>query len=699
MKNIINKSMLSAAISTVIMLSMTSTYAATGYMSFLSTPVPVNTGDAASYMQVGRDWDSSTINGGIASPNKMQVSTITTSKIGGKLKLEFKIPDRTMVNTNPATATLSCGDRVIVQIRPTNTSQASTLRPGTGTTTGDINKDYRYMVTIKNKSIINPADLGNSPTATNLPTLYLPNASGSNWKSAATSTSATVTTNGPTLGSGDKYDFTLEIPLSEIGNPTSDIGLSLAIINDLGHAHLNAGNTVEEITGTAFPSSMGMTSVSDPGISCAGSAIILNDPIATGNWVNPNTWGTAFVTPPQVADVAFDHTPNVNLSSAIRLGNCDADWSRIIPIPPSEDWVAWQQNPANRWYVYNPPSATPPPIGEKGPCSMSIWFNPKITPANPGVMTKKRFLVMWAGAGIAPQQWYVAGLTAPVAVVDQNTWVNFIWNALPKAAYTASSHPCLRVYALPEDLIPGAAIPGVQNTTAGYEDFINHIDTTAELAQMENAYNVPHGNSHMAQMNFSNIGPSGGCPSANSACFPLEASYRNTNLMVAALNGWASASEILADNGMVESRDRIRLPVGDRLRGDVVLNDRLQVRQPSAMMVFTSFGMAAPLGTKRYVYLEDMGTVAFGASNEKINMVLRDFKIGLSNPEFVTKMLVAGKFVTITSPSRNLFVSFESKSPAGVRVPNFDRRVLVEQTRERFMPGQILEKRINLRPK
>jgi len=147
---------------------------------------------------------------------------------------------------------------------------------------------------------------------------------------------------------------------------------------------------------------------------------------------------------------------------------------------------------------------------------MAIWFNPKIPNVSAGTMTKKRFLVMWAGAGIAPQQWYVAGLTASVAVVAPETQVSFIWNDLPKASYTSSSHPCLRVYVLPEDLAPVTPIPGLAST-ADYENFIKNIDTQAELTQMENAYNIPHGDNHMAQMNFSNIGLTGGLSEQTSA--------------------------------------------------------------------------------------------------------------------------------------------------------------------------------------
>src|SRR5437764_14744709 len=78
--------------------------AALGYMAFLQNGpmgTTVVTGDAASYMRAGRDWDGMSVMGGVAMPTLLQESNITTWRDVGVLHFKFEIPDRT-TTTNGA---------------------------------------------------------------------------------------------------------------------------------------------------------------------------------------------------------------------------------------------------------------------------------------------------------------------------------------------------------------------------------------------------------------------------------------------------------------------------------------------------------------------------------------------------------------------------------------------------------------------
>src|SRR5262245_11818522 len=102
---------LAAFFGTGMFLVCLSVNAASGYMAFLDpTQTTVETGDAASYMRVGRDWPPfhpvNPATNGIAQPTQQQKSKIKTWRTTTHLMFEFEIPDITMSATGGSTSTL-----------------------------------------------------------------------------------------------------------------------------------------------------------------------------------------------------------------------------------------------------------------------------------------------------------------------------------------------------------------------------------------------------------------------------------------------------------------------------------------------------------------------------------------------------------------------------------------------------------------
>jgi hypothetical protein len=606
-------------------------HAAAGYMAFLPngpTGTSVTTGNAESYMRAGRDWDGVTIVGGIAVPTIIQQSIITTWKQGTDLHLKFVIPDAT--TTKSGGAALACGDQLIVQIGQANTA-ATALVQG---------QEFRFEVVILNSQI--PGGIKKR----------LPRPNGDplagRWKAAAeASTAATVTPTG-TGSVGSPYTFEITIPLSEIGNPAADFGLALAIINDLGHSH--GSPAINEASGTAFPVGMGLTPESDPGLTC-GALTSPSGETASGNWINPSTWGVGYVALPSVPpDVTLDQGPAFVLSRAIRLGRCSITDFNTIPEVTVANWQSIQQAVANNWYKYN----------QTNPCKMTIWIDAKVSA--PGVVSR-RFLAVWGRPGISPQGWYFVGMTNPVAVSAPSTAVSFTWNKPP--AVTFSSHPCLRVYVLPDTPFTAAqqtAITNLQNDTSA---------TGNSLTAFETAFAVAQGSSKSAQMNFDNI-DTGSCTDAS--CMPT-----------AALSG--SGEGLFAQWSPIST---LHAQVDDRPGpGDE--------RSTLIRLILHGFGVADPQGDKPYMYVEDIGGLGWSVSNQVLAQLgTMPLPMQVSNPAITERMFVNGNAVDIRSPNRRILVAPVLDVVPGTPVPRLDLSALNQFAETAMTPGQTVDTRISI---
>jgi hypothetical protein len=607
---------------------------AQGYMSLRPNGpagTPVKAGDAASYMRAGTEWDQSpsTIIGGVATPTLLMPATITTWR-DTALNFKFVIPFKT--DKKPGGATLACGDQVIVQIAK-NKNAATTLD------TSGSDRYFRYEVVIKDSLVVGSKATKRVPRQ----------AFGIwNWDTAEAATTATVSS---LSAAGNEYAFTLSIPLSDIDNPGGDVGLALALINDLGHQ--TNGNGVHEASGTSFPLTMGVTPESDPGLTCGPVVTAL----AGGNWTKPNTWGTGYrdfaSVPP---GVTLSHSPDYVISNSIKLGNCDADqWTDVVALPSLANWEQHQQNSANGWYRYYPAK----------PCRMAVWVDAFV--AAGGVVTK-RFMVVWGRPGIAPQEWYFAGLTDPVPVSSPQTQLSFLWEKPPAVSFT--SHPCLRVYVLKDNLAPA-------DITA-----IKGIDSDAKLTAAVAAYVDAGLSQQSAQMNFSNI-MTGACPAG--VCSPIaslpQTGYRTAYAIGKGLPLASAAAGLAQPAGESGNRSPSEREPSGRARDE-------GVKEWKVRLMASGFGVAAPAPAKPYVYVEPVGGIGWFVSSTLFAKEALPLVFDVSNPRVTEMMFVGGHPVVVPGVPRRLLVALSAEAPSGMTPPAIASTGLKDYADRFFQPGE-----------
>lgn len=615
-----------------------------GYMAFLPTETPVTTGEAASYMRAGSDWDGTMANvvNNIAVPTVAQASKISTWRDSVGLHFRFEIPDRTPLK--PDGTKLACGDQIIVQIGPAKTGDTS-LQAG---------KEFRFQVAIPNM-------LGPVPVQ-----LFLPHASGGllgSWKSAAQATTAATASQS---AAAPTYAVTLNIPYAEIGFPGGEtqlvqaggVGLAVAILNDLGHSHGTAPVT-HEATGTTFPIGMGLLPASDPVFSCGVSNAPTPESV-TLNWKNPSTWGTGYVNPAAVAgDVTLAQGPHPSFSRSIRIGRCTVREFNDITEVTLANWEAIQQSVADNWYKFNTDE----------PCRMTIWIDAKV--AGTGIV-KKRFMAVWGRPGIAPKDWYFVGLTEPVAISAPNTPVTLIWNKPTPVPFTG--HPCLQVYVLPESL------------TAQQIADIQAIDTQTKLNKVVNDIVLPQGTEKSAQMNFSNTA-AGKC--SEPSCLPLSSAIMGVDE-----SDWAQSSFIRIANaqGADEFRGDDRPPDdwrGDDYRGDGKRSNLVRV-------VAHGFGVAEPQGNRPYTYVETIGQVGWAIPSNLFAQEPLPLVFEVANPAVTESMFADGSVVEIPSPPRLILVALVTDVVTGDPVPKLDTSGLAKFAETAVKPGEVATAQVSI---
>jgi hypothetical protein len=609
-----------------------------GYMGFLlngPTGTQVTTGEAASYMRQGSDWDGTAAHvvNNIAVPTVAQMSKVSTWRDAANLHFKFEIPDQT--TQKPDGTSLACGDQIIVQIGPANTAD----------TTLQVGKEFRFQVAIQNNQISGGV------------LLFKPNPIG-NWKG---SPEATTTATASLTVANQTYTVELHIPFTEIGNPNpaNNFGVALAILNDLGHNH-GAAPVVNEATGTTFPIGMGLLPASDPVFSCG----VPNAPTpetASGNWKNPSTWGTGYTDLAAVAgDVTLDQGPQYSLSRAIRIGRCSVLNFNDIAEVSLANWESIQQNVANNWYKFN----------SDGPCRMTIWIDAKV--AGAGVV-KKRFMAVWGRPGIAPQEWFFAGLTEPVAISTPHTPVTLIWNKPTPVNFTG--HPCLIVYVLPETL------------TAQQIADIKAIDTQSKLVSVVNSLVVPQGAEKSAQMNFSNLAPGTVC--TENACMPLS-SMDGGKFDLAQLSFINTANA----QSWGEQTGKEWQPIDKSIK-----DDRGEGKRTGLIRVIAhGFGIAEPQGNKPYSYVETIGEVGWAIPSNLYETKPLTLVFERANPANTETMFVNGNVINIPSPPREILIALTTDVPQGIPQPKLDTAVLAVYAKTPMQPGQVATTQIDIQP-
>jgi len=571
--------------------------AAKGALGFLTSHSTLTAGQAGSYMDPGRDWVpprlTATAGDGhvYALPNQPQVVQIESWRTATDLHLKLSIPDQTRRQFddagNPIGDTLGIGDKVIVQIDPDNSGH---LEGATALDTGPdpLHTDYRYEITLKDELI---ASIRKRVPST-----------GSTWG---------LGTNAPGLATltfnAAQYVVDVAIPLADLGNPASDVGIAVAVIDDLGHGHLDGGANVWDVTGVAFPSTIPLAPGSDPGLVDAAQA--------SGLWVNPSAWATGYfnVLP---GEVALSHSPAYWWSDSIRISRCDVGRFADVqePVTPG-----MSQLTLAGWYLYNPVQ----------PCQMKVW----VRAANStGGVVQSRLFVVWGRPGIAPQDWFPVQLTGPIGFSSPEEIVSILWKTVPAVSFT--DHPCLRVYVLPAVL-----------TAPWQEAQVGAIATQAQLTQMEMHYGIaPAGDFQNAQMNFNAIG-TGSCQTTQCAFLPPRPGGERIAGVVASLDGPA----------LVQDQPPVARPGQEQPAG--------LIRVRAEGIGFAASGTRAP-----YTYLTPLGGIGWAfppdriASREGLTLPLE-----VTNPAVLFRDF--SRRQDVPSPSRQVLVAVRAEASPGVALP------------------------------
>jgi len=601
--------------------------AAKGAVGFLSpTHTTVDAGAPESYMDLGRDWTApfataTALDGHKyalpAEPQSVKVESWRTAKT---LNLKLSIEDQTRKQRDDMGVdlglSLGIGDKIIIQIDPNNSGHAAV--PDTDLDTGAtaLDQDHRFEITIKDNAIASTKRREPSGSVWGLPV---------NEPGLAT-LSHTMT----------QYVVDVTIPMTDIGSPTADIGIAIAVIDDLGHGHLDMGGaSVWDVTGTSLPSSMPLVPGSDPGLVDAAQG--------SGLWVNPSAWATGYFNV-LAGEVDLSHNPAYWWSDSIRLSRCDVSQFSDVqePVTPG-----MSQLTLTGWYIYNPVH----------PCQMKVWV--RASNASGGVL-QNRLFVVFGRPGIAPQDWFPIEVTAPIAFSSPQEIVSILWKAVPAVSFT--DHPCLRVYVLPAVL-----------TAPWQEAQINTIATQAQLSAMEMHYGLsPGGDFQNAQMNFNAIG-TGSCPLSLCALMPPPPGAER-------IAGTLIAPPPENPDVMAMALDQNQEVIG------TVDDEGSKGREGGLVRVKAEgVGFAKPEAGRPYTYLTTVGGIAWAFPQNRINPQegLR-LPLEVTNPAVLFRDLGARPPRDVPSPPRQIFVVVTVEAAPGVPVPN----VQVAQPDRPLQPGE-----------
>jgi hypothetical protein len=587
---------------------------ADGAIGFLTTTSTLRAGQQFSWMELGGgDWngvDVQTVAGvthAAPSATLPRDITVVTSRDSSSLIFVFTIDDSTRVKQDMTP--LSIGDKIIIQLDPNNSrSLGLSVGPQNNITT-----DYRFEIVL-NSGAIDP-----SQTGFRLPEVIgggLPN----NWGVRTNLSFATRTL----LGGPLRYQVTATIPLNLIGNPTTDIGITFAVLNDLGNTATDGSS---DVTGSEFPLSMGLdTLVNDLGL--------VDSEQASGSWLSPARWGTGFFSF-TTQDVNFNLSPSFYWSSSIKISKCDAsNWDDV----PASGVGTDQLTLGNNWYRYN----------SSAPCKMRIWFNSFKGLAG---ATKRRFVIFWGRPGTSPMGWIFVTLTDPVVLTNTDTKSFFTWTTVPPVTFSGG-HPCIRIYILPETLIAP-----FDNQAA-----FSSISTDAQLGGMETTYGLqPNVDAHSAQMNFTATESAASCPTT-SPCACLDPLKQLDT---------ASADSVQFIRASYGSSDVGSQPIAPSVPEPQVSRDRQTIR-----ITAEAFGVPVKGPTKKpYTYLERLGGIGWSIDNANLlKQQTMSLPLDISNPLFLQRDFTGASPVDVKSPRRDIFLVINVQTSPGTKAPTIVTR-------------------------
>jgi hypothetical protein len=587
-----------------------------GALTFqLNTDTTVNSGEPQSWMNRFSDWPANhpLAADGSAVPSDAGAVVVTTRRTSTDLVLRFTIPDGT--HRKPDGTTLTIGDKVIVEIDP-NLSRGTELEVGA---------DFRYEIVIKDDLISSQDRRTRDSAALNA------------WGVRTAMTSSGTIGFATLTAAGSAYSLTLTIPLSSLGNPSTDIGLAFLVLNDLGNTHDVGGTSVTDLTAVTFPFG-DMPASNDPFLDPG----VLPSVSAGGPWIQPNHWGVGLFNPPSQgpAVLTLSHSPSQYFSTSIKLSVCNVGrWEDIQPADTSGNQLALAG-----WYKYE----------RAAPCKMGVWV--KATNSSTTSSATARLLVLWADAGLSANTWRVIELTNPISFGPDESVSHTVWDQVPAQGSVpgGSTHPCLKVYLLPAVLNSTDPNTGILQDAAT----IGAINDGNKLAAFERAYGFgnPWGN-QVAQMNFTAL-LNGTC-STPMCTQPVVGQNFDLENRMNALFGIPSASA-----QPVGGRELRATPVQSDFNSDVP-----RVKDPWFGVVIQGFALPAAKPTVPYVFLESVGGLGWAVPYTMVAEKELALGFDITNPPLLYRDLQTKPMREISAPKRRILLTTSVNAPDGLPTP------------------------------
>ncbi|HYN40122.1 MAG TPA: hypothetical protein VES39_12810, partial [Rhodospirillales bacterium] len=192
------------------------------------------------------------------------------------------------------------------------------------------------------------------------------------------------------------YKVELEVPLSLLGSPSSDVGVAFAVVNDFATCMMPG---VCDGYGLSFPGGLPFTNLDNPVQGCGAS------------WTRPDTWAVGY----------FDSPPG-----DVYLSRSPLPWT-------SEDVDGLACGQVDNTYY---PAA---------PCRLAVRVNVRNSSAAAQV---RNLLYMRGDHSTGPVDWRVVDLRTGVSVPPGSSGTVFDSAETANVAGLAG-HPCVRVYVLP----------------------------------------------------------------------------------------------------------------------------------------------------------------------------------------------------------------------------------------------------------
>jgi hypothetical protein len=473
---------------------------------------------------------------------------------------------------------------------------------------------------------------------------------------------------------GSGYEVTLTIPLNSIGNPTSDIGLAMLIVNDLGRSHVVPATATcpapclkRDLTAVTFPFG-DMPASNDPFLDPG----VINATTAGPPWTQPDHWGRGLFNAAAGSNttLSFSHSPSFYFSSSLKLGICNVGtWAQITPA------VDLSQNLAN-WYKYE----------ADAPCQMGVWVklsNTGTTAAN------ARLLVLWADGGLGVSDWRVVELTPPINFGPGQSTHRVIWDKVPHGGSSPvnGSHACLKAFVLPATL---GALDPVTNV-AQTEAVIAAIDNGSKVAAFQRAYGLTTDTTPRAgQMNFSNLA-TGNCstPACSQPVVMLEPG------MGERATAWLGMRTVFAQPPPPVQ------PPGDRVINAIPVDRdfddgaKPSERVTSFLVVLDAYAVpqTATPADRPYVFLEPVGGIAWAVPYSMVQSAPLALEFMVGNPPTLYEDVVRRPVTTIATPARRIMFATRVEAPAGREAPRVTLRPLGKEALE---PGETVKAAIDV---